>query len=110
MGTRERIARAWRRVERLAAWFLVPLLVLQFLSGYAILHGRLFSGILSKPTAFRVHGLVQPLTVAAVAIHGGAAIRRALLRRGIRGRAVELALSLIGAGMVAFAIHLHLIG
>lgn len=110
MGTQERIARAWRRVERLAAWLLLPLLALQFLSGYAILHGRLFSGILSKPTAFRIHGVIQPMTVAAFAVHGGSAIRRALLRRGIHGRGVDLTLATVGAGMVALAIHLHLIG
>jgi hypothetical protein len=100
----------WRRVERLAAWLLLPLMMLQLLSGYAIAHWRLFSGIMSKPTAFRIHHAIQPVTVAAVAIHGGAAIRRALRRRGLRGRAIDLALVLVAAGLVAFSIHLQLLG
>ena len=85
-------------------------MALQFLSGYALLHWRLFSGILSRPTAFQIHYVIQPLTVAAIVIHGGAAIRRALSRRGLRGRAVNLALALIGAGLVAFAVYLRVLG
>jgi hypothetical protein len=100
-------ARLWRKVERLAAWLLLPLMALQFLSGYAILHWRLFGGILSKPTAFKIHSVIQPATVAAIAIHGGAAIRRALRRRGLRSRSIDLVLALIGVVLVAFAVYLQ---
>jgi len=103
-------AKLWRKIERLAAWLLLPLMALQFLSGYAILHWRLFSGILSKPTAFKIHHLIQPVTVAAIAVHGGAAIRRALRRRKLGGRSIDLALILFGAGLVAFAVYLQLQG
>ena len=85
-------------------------MALQFLSGYAILHWRLFSGILSRPTAFQIHHIVQPLTAAAIAIHGGAAIRRTLHRWGLRGRWVNLVLALIGAGLVACAVYLRMLG
>lgn len=103
-------AKLWRRIERLAAWLLLPLMALQFLSGYAILHWRLFSRILSKPTAFKIHHLIQPVTVAAIAVHGGAAIRRALRRRKLGGLSIDLALVLFGAGLVAFAVYLQLLG
>ena len=103
-------ARVWRRIERLAAWLLLPLLGLQFLSGYAILHWRLFSGILGRPTAFTIHTVIQPATVAIVAVHGGAGIRRALRRRwGLRGPWVNLLLAVVGAGLVAFAAYLQVV-
>ena len=91
----------------MAAWTLFPLLLVQFLSGYAILHGRLLSGILSKPNAFKLHHIVQPLTVIAFVLHGFPRIRRALARRGIRHRLVDALLFILGAGLIAFALYLH---
>ena len=44
----------WQRIHCWAAWLLLPLMLLQFLSGYAMLHWRLSEGILSRQTAFRV--------------------------------------------------------
>jgi len=102
--------RIWRAVERLAAWSLLPLLLLQFVSGYAILHWRLFSGVIGRTTAFRLHGVLQPITVAAVAIHGLTRLRRGLGRLGIRGRVLDGVLVLIGLGLMAASIHLHLLG
>jgi len=104
------IGRLWRGVERTAAWLLLPLLLLQFLSGYGMLHWRLLGGLISRPTAFRLHGLVQPFTVAAVAIHGLTRVRRGLARRRIAGRGLDAALALVGAGLVAFSVYLHLLG
>jgi thiosulfate reductase cytochrome b subunit len=105
-----RFARAWRLVERSAALLLLPLMVLQFLSGYAMLHWRIFGGILGRSTAFWIHSTIQPLTVAAIVVHGGAAIRRALRRRGIRSRWVNAASALVGAGAVVFSIYLRVLG
>jgi len=104
------LLRGWRRFERLSAWLLLPLMALQFLSGYAMLHWRLFAGIVDRVTAFRIHGVIQPMTVAAIVVHGGAATRRALRRHGFRSRLIELALVLVGAGAVAFAVHLYFSG
>ena len=97
----------WRRVEKLAAWMLLPLMLLQFLSGYAILHWRILGGILTKPTAHRVHNAIQPITVAAFAIHGVGAVRRALRRRKVTGLPIDLLLFISGAGLVAFAVYLQ---
>ena len=96
----------WRRIERGSAWLLVPLMLLQFLSGYAILHWRLFEGILSKPTAFRLHSIIQPLTVGAFVIHGFTRVRRGLAKRRIIGRWVDGALVVVGAGLISFASYL----
>jgi hypothetical protein len=102
--------RVWFSIERTAAWLLLPLLLLQFLSGYAMLHWRLFSGILSRPTAFRIHSIIQPITVAAFVIHGSQRVRRALARRGIKGRWLDTGLAFLGAGLVSFSVYLYLQG
>lgn len=96
-----------RRGERLAAWSLFPLLLVQFVSGYAILHGRLFGAFLSKPNAFKLHRIVQPLTVMAFVSHGFPWIRRALARHGIRHRVLDILLAAIGGGLVGFAWYLY---
>ena len=105
-----RVSRVLRQVERLAAWLLVPLMFLQFLSGYAILHGRLFRGVLDKPSAFRLHTIIQPITVAAFSVHGLMVVRRALVRRGVRNPVSDAVLVLVAAGLVAFSIHLRVLG
>ena len=104
------ITKVWHRLERLAAWLLLPLLLLEFLSGYAILHWRLFSGVLSKPTAFKLHTMIQPVTVAAFAIHGFSRVRRGLARRGVASRWLDAGLTLLGVGLISFSIYLHLQG
>jgi len=52
----------FKRLSRFSGWALLPLMLLQFLSGYAILHPRIFGGFLAKPTAFKLHGTIQPIT------------------------------------------------
>jgi len=100
----------WRRFQRTAAWLLIPLLLLQFLTGYAMIHWRLFSGILGRATAFRIHSIIQPITLAAFVIHGFPWIRRALAKRRIAGRWLDGALAAVGAGLVAFGSYLTLQG
>ena len=75
-----------------------------------MLHWQLFAGIVARPTAFRIHGLIQPITVAAFVIHAGSAVRRALMKRRIRSRLVDLGLVLTGSGMIAFAVFLYFTG
>ena len=104
---RRLVLRHARHAERFAAWSLFPLLLVQFLSGYAILHGRLLGGILNKPNAFKLHRIVQPLTVIAFVLHGFPWVRRALARRGMRHRALDILLVAIGGGLVGFAWYLY---
>ena len=85
-------------------------MLLQFLSGYAILHPRIFGGLIGKATAFKLHGVIQPATAAAVVLHGLPMLRRALQRRGLSGLAVDIFLIFIGAGLFAFAVYLSVRG
>ena len=100
----------WRRIQRTAAWLLLPLMLLQFLSGYAMIHWRLFDGSLSRSTAFRIHSIIQPMTLAAFVVHGFPWIRRALARRRIAGPWLDATLTAAGAGLVAFGSHLTIQG
>ena len=99
-----------RRIQRTAAWLLLPLMLLQFLSGYAMVHWQLFGGILGRTTTFRIYSIIQPMTVAAVVIHGFPWIRRALVKRRIAGRLLEGALTAVGAGLLAFGTYLAIQG
>lgn len=85
-------------------------MLLQFLSGYAIFHPRIFGGFIGKATAFKLHGVIQPATTAALVLHGLPMLRRALRRRGLGGLVVDIFLVLIGAGLFAFAVYLSVRG
>jgi len=85
-------------------------MLVQFLSGYAVLHPRIFSGLIGKATAFKLHGAIQPATAAAVVLHGLPVLRRALRRRGVGGLVVDGLLILMGAGLVAFVVYLAVRG
>ena len=104
------LLRAWHVVGRVAAWLLVPLLLLQFLSGYAILHPRLLGAVMGKMTAFQVHAAVQPLTMAAFVLHGFPWIRRRLAKRRAIPRIVDALLLLLGAALIAASVYLWSIG
>lgn len=99
-----------RRIQRTAAWLLLPLILLQFLTGYAMIHWRLFAGILGRTTAFRIHSIIQPVTLAAFVVHGFPWIRRSLAKRRIAGRWLDGALVAVGAGLVAFGSYLTIQG
>ena len=94
----------------MSGWLLFPLILLQFLSGYAILHPGIFGGFIGKATAFKLHGVIQPATVAAVVLHGLPILRRVLRRRGVSGLVVDSFLSFVGAGLFAFALYLAVLG
>lgn len=57
-----RIGAIWSWIERIAARLLIPLMFLQFLSGFAVLHPRIFGGVLLKSTAAQMHSIIQPPT------------------------------------------------
>ena len=98
------------RVSRWSGWLLGPLMLVQFLSGYGVLHPRIFAGIIGKATAFKLHGAIQPATAAAVVLHGLPVLRRTLQRRGVGGLVVDRLLVLTGAGLIAFAVYLAVRG
>ncbi len=104
------LLRAWHMVGRAAAWLLVPLLLLQFLSGYAIMHPRLLGSVMGKMTAFQVHTAVQPVTMAAFVLHGFPWIRRRLAKRWAIPRVFDAFLLLLGAALVAASTYLWSIG
>lgn len=104
------VAATWPWIERIAARLLIPLMFLQFLSGSAVLHPRIFGGVLLKSTAAQMHSVVQPPTALVFAVHGMSAIRRVLLRYGIGGTSVDAVLSVVGVGLVAFTFYLWAIG
>jgi hypothetical protein len=99
-------AAVWRSIGRAAAWLLLPLLLLQFLSGYAILHPHTFRAVLDTMTAIRIHRAIQPLTLAAFVVHGFPWIRRRLAKRSVSGRWLDVLLTLLGAGLIAFGTYL----
>jgi len=105
-----RAASIFRKASRLSGWLLAPLMLLQFLSGYAVLHPRIFGGFIGRATAFKLHGVIQPATAAAVVLHGLPMLRRALRRWGLGGPAVDIFLFPVGAGLVAFAVYLAIRG
>jgi hypothetical protein len=84
--------------------------LLQFLSGYALLHPRILGGVMDKMTAFRIHGAIQPLTVAAFVLHGFPRIRRGLSKWKLKGWWLDALLALIGAGLTAFFVYLWSLG
>ena len=94
----------------MSGWLLAPLMLLQFLTGYAILHPRVFGGFIGKATAFKLHGVIQPATVAAVVLHGLPMLRRALRRRGLGGPIVDIFLFPVGVGLFAFSVYLTVRG
>ena len=85
-------------------------MLLQFLSGYAILHPRIFGGFLAKPTAFKLHAMIQPITAAAFVLHGVPFLRGVFRKRGLRGLVVDIPLSLTGGAFLALAVYLRVLG
>ncbi len=105
MTGKKRIGVIWSWIERIAARLLIPLMFLQFLTGFAVLHPRIFGGVLLKSTAAQMHSIIQPPTALVFAVHGMSAIRRVLLRHGIGGRSVDVVLSVVGVGLVAITFY-----
>jgi len=85
-------------------------MLLQFVSGYAIMHPRILGGVMGKMTAFRVHGILQPLTVTAFVVHGLPWIRRRLAKEHVAGLALDVVLTLLGVALVAASLYLFSLG
>lgn len=98
------------RANRFFAWLLLPVLAVNFVTGYAAVHPRLFGALVPKPLAFRAHMAIQPLTVALVLFHGLYHVRLALLRRGLRGAFVDGSLAVLWLAGTAAAAWLARLG
>lgn len=98
------------RIARWAGWFLIPMVLLQFLTGYAILHPRIFAGLIGKVSAFRGHAAIQVATIILFVIHcipySASALRRIRVRRGL-SIAVP---AVLGFGLIGFVVYLHRLG
>jgi hypothetical protein len=97
-------------VNRVFAWALVPVMAVNFLSGYASVHPRLFGWLIAKPRAFRLHLAVQPLAFALVLYHVVFHVRRALMRRGAGGPLLDAAAVLCWAAGSGLAFWLGRLG
>lgn len=98
------------RVNRFFAWLLVPVMAVNFVSGYAAVHPRLFGALISKPRAFKLHLAIQPLTLALVLFHVVFHLRVALMRRGLGGPFLDGTLGLLWLAGTAGATWLARLG
>jgi len=98
------------RVNRFLAWMLVPVILANFITGYASVHPRLFGWLIEKPQAFRAHMAIQAPTAALVLFHVVFYVRVALSRRGIRGALPDAVLGGLWLAGTAGAIWLAWLG
>ncbi len=98
------------RVNRFLAWLLVFVIALNFLTGYASVHPRLFGWLIEKPRAFRAHMAIQAPTAILVLFHVVFYVRIALARRNLKGRLVDGALGCVWLAGSAGAIWLAWLG
>ena len=98
------------RANRFFAWLLIPVLTVNFVTGYAAIHPRLFGALIPKPRAFRAHMAIQPLTAALVLFHALYHVRLVLGRRGLRGAFVDGILAVLWLAGTAAACWLARLG
>jgi thiosulfate reductase cytochrome b subunit len=98
------------RVNRFLAWVLVPVILVNFITGYASVHPRLFGWLIEKPQAFRAHMAIQAPTAALVLFHVIFHVRLALSRRGFRGALVDAILGCTWLSGIAGVVWLARLG
>ncbi len=98
------------RTARWAGWLLIPMVLLQFLSGYAILHPRIFAGLIGKMSAFRSHTEIQIATMVLFVIHCVPYCASALRRIRIRRRLSIILPTVLGLGLIGFVVYLYRLG
>jgi len=98
------------RVGRSAGWLLVPVTLVDLLSGYALVHSRLFAGLVGKVSAFRLHVIFQPAFVVLFVVHLVPYAYRALRSRRVPGRAAATLLAVLCAALAGSALYLAAIG
>ncbi len=98
------------KLNRIFAWLLIPVLSINFISGYAILHPRIFDWIITKPSALRLHLNIQPLTIVLVSFHAFYYIRIRILQKGFQKKYVDLFLGICYAILNFGVFYLRLRG
>ncbi len=86
------------------------MILVQFLTGYAILHPRIFAGLIGKMSAFKGHAAIQVATIVLFVIHCIPYSASALRRIRIRRRLSIIFPTVLGAGLIAFVVYLHRLG
>ncbi|MCF7875798.1 hypothetical protein K9M06_01955 [Candidatus Bipolaricaulota bacterium] len=74
------MGRYWELLTKWSAWLLIIVLVLEFISGYAISHFRIFRVLIGKANAFKLHQTIQPVAVFFILAHVFPHIRRLVLK------------------------------
>jgi len=105
-----RLERWLFRIARWAGWLLIPMVLLQFLTGYAILHPRIFAGLIGKISAFRGHGAIQVATIVLFVIHCIPYCASALRRIRIHRWLSFIIPTAFGLGLIGFVVYLHRLG
>jgi hypothetical protein len=98
------------RIARLTGWILVPVTLLDLLSGYALVHPRIFGGVLGGALGFRLHVISQPAFVALFVLHVLPYGRQALRARRVPALVANGIILIVGAGLTAFAAYLGVQG
>ena len=104
------MAKYWNKVGRWSSWLLTVVLILEFISGYGILHFRIFGVIIGKANAFKLHTTIQPVAVFFVLAHVLPYLRRLILRFNIeRTYIVDSILILLFAALFAGSMYIFFI-
>ncbi|MBN1858614.1 hypothetical protein JW848_05345 [Candidatus Bipolaricaulota bacterium] len=98
------------RIARWAGWLLLPLVLLQFLTGYAILHPRIFAGLIGKVSAFRGHAEIQVATMVLFVVHCIPYCASALRRIHVWRRLSIIVPAALGLGLIGFVAYLYWLG
>ena len=102
-------ARVLFRIGRWSGWLLLPLLLVNLLTGYANVFPRLFGGIMGKALGYRLHIVLQPAFVVLTVLHVYPYARTALRRARLPSLIAEPVLLILGLGLAAFSIYLALL-
>ena len=98
-----------RLVQSILSYALALAVVLEFISGYAILYPAVFGSLIAKPLAFRLHLFLQPLMAFFFLSHFlivlRSRIRRAPSRQGNKTPILDAALSAAGIGLFCASLY-----
>ena len=98
------------RLAEWSGWILSIVLILEFISGYGVFHFRIFGTIISKPAAFKLHRVIQPVAAFFILTHILPYLRRGLAKISLRGRLIDFSLIVLALGAFVGTIYLYLIG
>jgi len=94
------------RIARWAGWLLIPVTLLDLLSGYALVHRQILGGVLGGVLGFRLHIVAQPAFVALFVFHVIPYARRVLRAWRIPNLVATAIILGLGGTLVAVAVYL----